>query len=120
MSLQTGALTRVEGFPVFSPKEDHFLALQDVTGAPNSPGIARLFKAQHPVPELLWRAGCEDDVLWGARQAQWVDAQSLAFVQTRWEDPSQSQAQDKGQVSLALAGKKWTATGLACTPTKRP
>lgn len=118
LSLKTGALTRTEGFAVFSPDAQHFLAFQNVSADGKSPGVARLFQAQHPVPQLVWRAQCEDDLLWGATSVQWQDDAHVKFMQTRLEDPSLPQAQDKGEVLVERTGKRWQAKGLRCASAK--
>ena len=115
LSLKTGTLTRTEGFAVFSPDAQHFLAFQNVSADGKSPGVARLFQVQHPVPQLVWRAQCEDDLLWGATAVQWQDDAHVKFMQTRLEDPSLPQAQDKGEVLVERTGKRWQAKGLRCS-----
>jgi hypothetical protein len=114
VSLKTGSLTRTEGFAVFSPDGQHFLAFQNVSADGKFPGVARLFQARHPVPQLVWRAQCEDDLLWGATAVQWQDSSQVTFTQTRLEDPSLPQAQEKGLVQVQYTDKRWQAKGLRC------
>lgn len=120
LSLKTGTLTRTEGFAVFSPDARHFLAFQNVLADASTPGVARLFQVQHPVPQLQWRSPCEDDLLWGAIDVQWQDNTRVKFTQTRLNDPSLPQAQEQGEVEVGHSGKRWQAKGLRCASPVKP
>jgi hypothetical protein len=119
ISLRNGALTKVDGFPVFSPDGAHFFAAQPLTDDESIPVIARVFAATHPIPEMVWQAKCEDDGLWGLQDPIWKSATSMVFTQTRLEHPERPQGAPKGEVGVRKIGKSWTASGLACSLPKR-
>jgi hypothetical protein len=120
VSLISGSLTKVDGFPVFSPDGGHFFAVQPLTDDESIPVISRIFAAKHPIPEMVWRAKCEDDALWGLQDPFWKSDTNLTFTQTRLEHPERPEGAPKGQVALHKNGKTWTASGQECIlPKKR-
>jgi hypothetical protein len=119
VSLQTGALTRIEGYPVFSPEGDFFFAMQGFSLGHATTVVSRLFAATHPVPDLKWRASCEDDPLWGLTAPRWTGPQTLEFVQTGLPDSSAPDGQPNGIVQVKPVRGKWQAQGLMCNVPKK-
>jgi hypothetical protein len=119
VSLTSGTLTRVDGYPVFAPDGRHFFAVQSWTGQAAMPVIARLFEATHPVPTPKWRAACEDDSLWGLMAPQWRSTTELAFTQTGLPDTAAPLGQPAGEVLVKVVNGAWVPFGMVCSPAKK-
>lgn len=119
LSLHSGTLTRIDGYPVFSPGARYFFALQSWTGKATMPVIARLFAATHPVPTLQWRSVCEDDPFWGLVEPQWSSNTQLQFYQTGLPSESAPMGQSAGIVTVKRVANKWVPLGMRCHPSPR-
>jgi hypothetical protein len=112
LSLQSGLLTKIDGYPIFSPQHQYFFAWESNLSSPINPPITRIFRSSHPVPIPEWKSECEDILEWQLARANWQTDQLLVLEQGI---ASPQKVEVKKLKKVQAYGVRWSATNLDCS-----
>lgn len=112
LSLQSGLLTKIDGYPIFSPKHQYFFAWESNLSSPINPPITRIFRSSHPVPIPEWKSECEDILEWQLASANWLSDELLILTQGI---SSPQKVEVKKLKKVQTYGMRWSAPNLDCS-----
>ena len=110
LSLQSGLLTKIDAYPIFSPNQKYFFAWEPSSDLPDNLPIARIFRTSHPVPIPEWQSECEDILEWRLASASWASDVELTLQQGLLSP----QLVQVVQYKKPKAGRRWLAKNLDC------
>lgn len=111
LSLQSGLLTKVEGYPIFSPNYRYFFAWESHLLSAINPPIARIFRSSHPVPFPEWKSECEDILDWKLSDVNW-STDELLILQQGIASPQNVEVRKLKKMNAY--GVRWSAPDLDC------
>lgn len=111
LSLISGDMTEIAGFPVASPNANYVFAHEpwDESGY-NTPKAA-IYQITKGKLKLVWLAKCDLNI-WGPAKPFWKSNSQLSFTQTKALDFGEFK--EDGIVNITKLKQKWTSAGLKC------
>lgn len=111
LSLISGDMTEIAGFPVPSPNANYVFVNEpwDESGY-NSPKAA-IYQIIRGKPKLVWLAKCDSN-LWGPSKPSWKSNTHLSFTQTK--GLGNGEFKENGIVHVTKLKQNWTSIGLKC------